>query len=145
MRVARVARRDGFDEVAPIFFTEERLRHIIRSAYGPNPQPDDVIENYVKDISVTDAFSVVTTYFSESFCRMPEHYAEIGVPVLIVAGDEDPHNPLSLAERPAREIPGAELKLLPGLAHCPHEENPSLFNPLLLDFLSRRNQPGKVV
>lgn len=138
VRVARVATLDGFNEVAPLFFTRDRLRHIVKSAYGPNPQPDEIIEDYVEGISVSDAFSVVTTYFSESFKDMPEHYGEIDVPSLIVAGEEDPHNPLALSERPAREMPRADLKLLPGLAHCPHEEDPSRFNPILMDFLENR-------
>jgi pimeloyl-ACP methyl ester carboxylesterase len=42
---------------------------------------------------------------------------------------------MGLSERPSREIPGARLELIAGLAHCPHEESPSLFNAILLSAL----------
>jgi pimeloyl-ACP methyl ester carboxylesterase len=135
LRVARVARQDRFNEVAPHFFTRERLGQIVRSAYGPNPPAPEVVEDYVSAISVVDAFSVVTTFFSDAFLQLRERYSEIEVPVLIVAGQEDPHNPMALSERPAREIPNSSLSILPGLAHCPHEEGAPSFNKLLLAFL----------
>lgn len=136
MRVARVTRRERFGELAPCFFTRDRLRRIVLSGYGPNPPPADVIDDYTDRISVGEAFGVVGSYFSRAFLSLPERYGSIDVPALIVAGELDPHNPHSLSERPAREIPGSRLEILPGLAHCPHEEDPDSFNPLLLEFLS---------
>lgn len=135
LRVARVARQERFNDVAPHFFTRDRLRQIVLATYGPNPPAADVVESYVDGISVIDAFSVVTTFFSEEFLQLRERYSQIKAPVLIVAGELDPHNPMALCERPASNIPDSRLEILPGLAHCPHEEGAGPFNKILLDFL----------
>lgn len=136
LRVARVASQDRFKEVAPHFFTQDRLRHIVLTAYGPNPPPDDIVEEYVGAISVTDAFGIVTTFFSGEFMKLRDSYSDLRVPALITAGELDPHNPLALSSRPAQEIPDSSLQILPGVAHCPHEEDPARFNAVLLEFLS---------
>jgi len=60
---------------------------------------------------------------------------EIGVPTLIVVGSEDVGDIKVMAERFAREIPGARLETIAGAGHLPSLERPNELNRLLLDFL----------
>ena len=67
-----------------------------------------------------------------------DRLGQIKAPTLVIAGDADPlidpANSRILAER----IPGAELRLLPGLRHGFTAEKPDEFNAIVLEFLARR-------
>jgi 3-oxoadipate enol-lactonase len=63
---------------------------------------------------------------------------KIGVPTLVIAGDQDKVYPQSIARELARRIPGAELVMMKGAGHLPNLERPGRFNEILLDFLNRR-------
>ncbi len=60
---------------------------------------------------------------------------EIQNPTCLVVGDQDWPSKVALAERLANEIAGAELYLMPNVAHLPNMENPDMFNRILLQFL----------
>ncbi len=60
--------------------------------------------------------------YAEIFERLGEHDAgdilpDIIAPTLIIAGGKDKFTPAYLSERMAREIPGAELELIPNATH----------------------------
>jgi pimeloyl-ACP methyl ester carboxylesterase len=63
---------------------------------------------------------------------------EIAVPTLVVWGDRDQPDIVAIAERLASAIPGAERRLIHGVAHVPNMERPAEFNRPVLDFLARR-------
>lgn len=135
LRVARVSSKDGFDEVAPVFFTRERLREMARSAYARNVPSDGVIDGYVEGVDVLEAFGIVRTFFSRTFRSLPARYGQMDMPTLVVVGDQDPHDGPAMARRCVEEIPGARTEVLPGVGHCPHEEAPEDLNVLLTEFL----------
>ncbi len=61
---------------------------------------------------------------------------EIKVPTLIFRGEED--TPFARASEVLHDgIPGAQLEIVPGAWHHPHEENPAFFNEHFLNFLPR--------
>ena len=62
---------------------------------------------------------------------------KLGVPTLLVTGDEDRVYPLALTQHMAKRIPGAELVVLQGCGHISNLEQPERFNEALLDFLTR--------
>jgi pimeloyl-ACP methyl ester carboxylesterase len=62
---------------------------------------------------------------------------QIRCPSLIVQGEEDEHATPQHARDIAEAIPGAELWLVPGAGHMLPQENVSLFNPRLLQFLNK--------
>ncbi|HET7678466.1 MAG TPA: alpha/beta fold hydrolase [Candidatus Limnocylindrales bacterium] len=66
-----------------------------------------------------------------------ERLGEIHAPCLVVAGADDVPEFLEQAEIMAREIPGAELRLIDGAGHVVNLERPREFNEALLDFLGR--------
>ena len=61
---------------------------------------------------------------------------EIGVPTLVLAGEEDVSDIHVIAARLAAEIPGARRATIPGAAHVPHLERPADFDALVLGFLA---------
>ena len=62
---------------------------------------------------------------------------KIGVPTLVLTGDEDVADIHEIAERLAREIPGAERATIAGAAHLPNLERPDEFDRIVLGFLSQ--------
>lgn len=56
------------------------------------------------------------------------------VPTLILWGPRDPVAVLAIAERLAKEIPGAKLQLLDGLGHYPQLEDPTAVSSALIGF-----------
>lgn len=68
---------------------------------------------------------------------MTDAYKQIRVPTLILWGKEDGITPAYLAERLNQNIPGSQLRLIPGCGHIPQFEKPDVVNRLILDFLKR--------
>lgn len=62
-------------------------------------------------------------------------------PLLVLWGDQDPWTPISGA-KVYQELVGAnpmvEFLPIPNAGHCPHDENPSLVNSLILNWLGSR-------
>lgn len=66
--------------------------------------------------------------------------AQIPVPVLVVAGDDDVvHHAHSVALYEA--LPEAQLAIIPGASHAVAMEKPALFNRIVLDFLAEEKPP----
>ncbi len=59
----------------------------------------------------------------------------IAVPVLCLAGENDPNAPAAGVERMAGRIPGARYVCVPGAGHLPSLEAPATFDAAILDFL----------
>ena len=59
----------------------------------------------------------------------------IGVPTLVIAGDEDPATPPALAQQMAQVIAGAYVVSIPSAAHLSNLENPVAFNAAVLSHL----------
>jgi 3-oxoadipate enol-lactonase len=64
-----------------------------------------------------------------------ERLGEIGVPTLVVVGEEDVPDMHAIARRLARDIPVARLETIPDTAHVPSMERPREFDELVLPFL----------
>ena len=62
---------------------------------------------------------------------------EIGVPTLVICGEEDVITPRAEAEILQRGIKGAELVMIPKAGHLPSMERPEAFNEVLTAFLAR--------
>jgi 2-hydroxymuconate-semialdehyde hydrolase len=64
-----------------------------------------------------------------------EPLAELGTRVLVVWGEDDPFQPVELAERLGEALPGATVAVLPGCAHFVTEDAPEVVFPLIADYL----------
>ncbi|WP_051935647.1 alpha/beta hydrolase [Deinococcus sp. YIM 77859] len=74
--------------------------------------------------------------------RAHDTSAELGqitVPTLVLHGERDDLIPLPNAERLARGIPGAELRVYPATGHLPHLERPERFLHDLRGFLKQQS------
>jgi 3-oxoadipate enol-lactonase len=67
---------------------------------------------------------------------LAERLGEIRAPTLVVVGDEDVPDMHAIADRLAREIPGARRATIRGAAHVPSLERPEEFDELVLGFLA---------
>jgi len=66
---------------------------------------------------------------------MRPHYPGFNVETLVMVGDEDRFTPPYQARMIANGIPGAKLRILPGVGHASTFENPPLVNQTALSFL----------
>jgi pimeloyl-ACP methyl ester carboxylesterase len=121
--------------------TPERMRETLEMLFTPefiaNPGPGFMqfagsSMQYPASLEGTKA-QMRAILAHDTYDRLPQ----IAVPTLVVAGDADPlvspENSRILAER----IPGAELRLLPGLRHGFTAEKPEETNAILLEFLAQ--------
>lgn len=60
---------------------------------------------------------------------------EIHVPTLIIFGDRDDINILTIGDLLASQIAGAQKIIMPNTAHLPNMEKPEQFNQIVLEFL----------
>jgi 3-oxoadipate enol-lactonase len=65
-----------------------------------------------------------------------DRLSAISLPVLIIAGADDPATPVSAAEAMHEKIPGSQLVVIEQAAHLANVEQPEAFNKALLDFLA---------
>jgi pimeloyl-ACP methyl ester carboxylesterase len=72
--------------------------------------------------------------------NLDQRLAELGVPVLVITGDDDRIVPTEQSIRLAGEIPGAELAVLPNCGHVPQEECPAAFLAAAESFLAQLDQ-----
>jgi pimeloyl-ACP methyl ester carboxylesterase len=68
---------------------------------------------------------------------MPEELRRIRLPVLFVAGDNDPWVPLEEAVRVKRQLPQGQLLVVPECGHVVEAERPGIFNPAMTQFFRR--------
>ena len=66
----------------------------------------------------------------------PAPLSSLGMPVLVVVGDQDKPDFITIARHLAEEIDGAELAIVPGAGHLVGLDRPAELNALLLDFLA---------
>ena len=59
-------------------------------------------------------------------------------PLLVLWGSHDRLVPVQISQTLSHHKPDLELQLLPRLGHCPHDEQPGLFNRELLQWLERQ-------
>jgi pimeloyl-ACP methyl ester carboxylesterase len=108
---------------------------------GPRRQPDDVdsgVRAHVAEMQ-RRAFELQQVAGEDEEELLVEDVAqrlgEIEVPTLVLIGEEDQPDLHAIADRLAREIPGARLETIANTAHVPSMERPEEFDRLVLGFL----------
>ena len=97
--------------------------------------------DYARLSATPNEFDAFVAAVSEMMRTEPNYaaheLARIRVPVLIVQSEGDEFIKPEHAEYLARSIPGAELKVLPGVSHFAPLQRPAVFNEVMLAFVGR--------
>jgi 2-hydroxymuconate-semialdehyde hydrolase len=71
--------------------------------------------------------------------RAEDRLAGLDARVLVVWGEDDPFQPVDLAERLGQALPGATVAVLPGCGHFVTEDAPEVVLPLIADYLGHHH------
>jgi len=106
---------------------------------GPRRSPDDVDPAVRSRVGVMQrqAYELQREWVDEELLvpDLAQRLGEIAEPTLVLVGEEDQPDMHAIAERLAREIPGARHATIPETAHVPSMERPREFDGLVLPFL----------
>ncbi len=116
------------------------VRQVLHQAYpsGANCD-DDLVEILVgpsRDPGARESFRGFVNLFDDHLA--PELLAQLQGPVRLLWGEQDPWERVAEAREWQQSFPCIqELRVLPGLGHCPHDEAPEQVNPILIEWLQR--------
>jgi pimeloyl-ACP methyl ester carboxylesterase len=107
---------------------------------GPQRGPDQVsaaIRQKVREMMLI-TLQVPDDLGEEQAAEAPalNQLGAIRTPTLVIYGDRDQPDILSIAGLLSARIPGARRVVMPGTAHLPQMEQPEAFNRIVLDFLA---------
>ena len=116
------------------------VRGVLKQAYPSGRHVDDeLVELLLKPSrqpGATESFRGFVNLFDDWLA--PQLLVNLQVPVRLLWGDADPWEPVAEAQRWQQDYPCIqELRVLPGLGHCPHDEDPEQSNPILLEWLAK--------
>jgi len=97
----------------------------------------DVIAAPTADTGAVEAFIALSRRVSQpDFCpAMAVILPGITCPILILWGEQDRFVPVAIASKLAQLNPKIQLKLLPNLGHCPHDEAPETVLQMFSEWL----------
>jgi pimeloyl-ACP methyl ester carboxylesterase len=107
------------------------------------PIPADDVNRAIAEFGYEGIWFAVPRYFQsstwekESADRVNRLLRAMTMPVLLLQGEHDPGQPLSLFEGAVDQFPNAELSVVRGAGHFHHLEDPAQVNELIAEFLTR--------
>ena len=136
--LAQGLRTPGQGEQISASITRETFGELLRSA---SPRiTDDALDEYWKAFDEPERKAAhVTLYRSGNFEELEPYegrLAELGVPTLLLWGEDDAFAPVAGAHRFQREIPHAELTVIEGTGHFVQEDAPERVSAEIARFLS---------
>lgn len=109
--------------------------------HDPSRFTDEIWANYSKPLQAENWDRALWELTQASRpLGLEQRLEELGVPVLVITGDDDRIVPTEQSIRLAGEIPGAELVVIPNCGHVPQEECPVEFLAAVESFLARLPQ-----
>jgi len=117
------------------------VRQVLAQAYPTGANVDqelvDLLFQPSRDPGAPESFRGFVNLFNDRLA--PQLLAGLDLPVRMLWGEADPWEPVAEARRWAATYPCVrELRVLPGLGHCPHDEAPEQVNPILVGWLQAR-------
>jgi 2-hydroxy-6-oxonona-2,4-dienedioate hydrolase len=121
-------------------FTYNRIEKLLRKNYGYIPD-SSIVKGYLDPLLIDGSAESVLSIFSNSREIIHLNVQELDkLPVLVIWGKKDRTIYLSRGKRFVRNVPTAELKIIPESKHDPIETNPQEFNAHLIRFLNMNNK-----
>lgn len=109
-----------------------------KTFYDDDAIPEDAIEEYARALREPGgrhALIQTARLVTKNMEKLTDTYARIDVPTLIVWGRDDEIVPLRVGRRLQRELPDADLRIIPECGHAPQEECHTRVLPLIEAFL----------
>jgi pimeloyl-ACP methyl ester carboxylesterase len=104
--------------------------------HDPTKITPDVMAGYTKPLQAKNWDRALWEIFRAGQPGdLANHLNGSTLPILIITGDDDHIVPTEHSILLAREIPNAELSIIPNCGHVPHEECPQAFLKTTVDFL----------
>ncbi|MCE9646150.1 MAG: alpha/beta hydrolase [Chloroflexi bacterium] len=112
---------------------------ILRAWSDPALVTDEIIAGYRKPLRADNwDRALYELTFAPPFPELRPQLPDLTVPSLIIGGEDDRIIRPWYFEAVSKEIPGAELVLLPKCGHVPHEECPDRFMENVIKFLDQK-------
>lgn len=112
---------------------------VIRAAWhDPGAITQAVYDGYHKPLHAEDwdrALWELTA--ADTVVDLPSRLHDVKLPTLVVTGDDDRIVPTADSVRLAKDIPGAQLTVIPACGHLPQEERPRPFLDAVTAFVAR--------
>jgi pimeloyl-ACP methyl ester carboxylesterase len=114
------------------------IRRVLKVAYPSGANVDDELVDLLfqpaTDPGAPESFRGFVNLFSDVLA--PDFLAQLRLPVRMIWGGSDPWESPREARRWVQDFPVIQdLKVLEGLGHCPHDEDPKQVNSILLQWL----------
>ena len=119
---------DGMYKIISSDFFDRRLVEEFQSRY--------IIQMRYKGFKRA-ILSTIRNHMLESFLDDYQRVAQLGKPVLLFWGHNDPTVPFSHSAELRKAIPSVEFHAIENCGHIPHYEKPEEVNPILLEFLRK--------
>ncbi|MGB3560870.1 MAG: alpha/beta fold hydrolase [Geitlerinemataceae cyanobacterium] len=132
--------------LGPFLFNRVRAKHRIRGTLRQVYRNTEAITDELVDLlhapsCDAGAYRVFASILSAPAGPMPSQLLpKVQCPLLVLWGEDDPWTPVS-GGRIFQENQGSqsiEFVSIPQTGHCPHDERPTVVNPLILDWLDGR-------
>ncbi len=135
--LARSLRTPGQGEMLVGTATRESLGSLLRSI-SPSFTEAALDECFKAFANRERRFGQLELYRSGDFAKLARYdgrLAALGVPALLIWGEDDPFAPLAGGRRLASELPGARLEVVPGTGHFVFDDAPEATAALVAGFL----------
>lgn len=118
----------------------DTVKQILKEPYADAAAvTDELVDRLLTPLLTDGAADVVFDTLSYSAGPLPEQLLQDealrDTAIWACVGDEDPWTPLKRVAALEALPPVQRVDVLKGAGHCPHDENPDLVNPLILEFL----------
>ncbi len=112
---------------------------ILRAWSDPSKVTDEIVEEYRKPLrSKNWDRALYELTFAPPYPELRPQLPVLEVPVFIIGGEDDRLIRSWYFEAVSKEIPGAQLVLLPTCGHVPHEECPDRFMEEVIKYLETK-------
>lgn len=146
-RVARLVLEDGggVGEIAVSLLPRDRREagELMNAVLGPDTRRPAgfVLDHLIRRVAAGPIPRIDAT--DSTPFRLDGKLGDLDVPVTVVWGEHDDVLPLEVGEQLTRELPRAELVILPRCGHIPHLECPQRFLPALRRALGLETDRGR--
>ena len=121
-------------------FTYNMIERLFKKNYGYIPD-SSIVNGYLTPLLIEGSAESVLSVFSNSREIINLDIKELEkLPVLVIWGKKDRTIYLRKGKRFVKNVPSAELKIIPESRHDPMETNPRVFNSHLIMFLNLNNK-----